>query len=136
MERVDSANPEKEQERNSLRSPVLNIAAYCLFGNRDRDDDKLQKSLQVESQVQQTEALLSAAERSIAFNLIVFIIFFIIFMILLLLASKSWRAYSVAVFFSCVKTALPVTMTIANFGTVQFVLAQYWDFFKKHFFTS
>jgi hypothetical protein len=125
-----SSNRYGDEQQQYVRTPGINATHYLSVNENSEEDDKLQISLQA----QKTEALMSAAHRSIASNLIVSAIYIFVFTILLRFVSKSWRAYCVAVVFSYVKTALPVTMTIANFGTVQYVFSQYLKFLRKHFF--
>jgi hypothetical protein len=112
-----------------VRTPGINATHYLSANEISEEDDKLQISLQA----QKTEALMSAAHRTIVSNLNVSTIYIFVYIILLRFVSKSWRAYCVAIVFSYVKTELPLTITIANFGTVQNVLAQYLEFVRNHF---
>jgi hypothetical protein len=48
---------------------------------------------------------------------------------------SSWycsvRGYYSAIIFNIMKALLPTFTTIANFGTIQFVILQYWEYFKR-----
>jgi hypothetical protein len=81
-------------------------------------------------QIVKNEAQISAAKRSNKTNLILGILFFAMFTIVTL-TPKQIRPYFASFIFSVMKTSMPVFTTIANFGTIQFVLTQYWNYFKQ-----
>jgi hypothetical protein len=41
------------------------------------------------------------------------------------------RTYWTVISSSIIKGATPILSTIANFGTIQFVIAQYWEYMGK-----
>jgi len=80
--------------------------------------------------MEKTKSQISAAKRSNKTNLILGILFFAIFTLATFIPKKI-RPYFVSFIFSVMKTSMPVFTTIANFGTIQFVLTQYWNYIKQ-----
>ena len=78
---------------------------------------------------EKTREQISAAERSLKTNFVVAGVFCLLFGVLVLL-SKTAKSYFSVMVFSLVKTALPVLTALANFGTVQSVLSQYWTLIR------
>ena len=83
-------------------------------------------------QEQKCEAQIDAATRSLFTNLFLFAVF-IISNILFLWVKKDNRPYSIAMMFTPLKGALPIFSTIGNFGTVKFVIIEYYTYFKQVF---
>ena len=83
----------------------------------EKDNDKIQ-------------AQFIAARRSMMTNLILIAIF-ILLMLLALLIPVSVRQVCMEIMFSFTKVAMPIMTTIANFGTVQFVVRQYWKSWQE-----
>ena len=77
-------------------------------------------------------AQMVAAKRSIVTNIVLGFLFIFLLGVIMLVPS-TWRPYCFAVIFSFIKVAMPVLTTISNFGTVQFVLLQYWNSFHNQF---
>ena len=71
-----------------------------------------------------------AALRSMVTNLVLTLIFILVFGIMMLCSTSNRRYYSVIVL-NCLKGALPIFTTIANFGTVRFVVLQYWQYLSQ-----
>ena len=76
------------------------------------------------------QAQFMAAKRSMMTNLILIAIF-ILLMLLALLIPVSVRQVCMEIMFSFTKVAMPIMTTIANFGTVQFVVRQYWKSWQE-----
>ena len=76
------------------------------------------------------QAQFMAAKRSMMTNLILIAIF-ILLMLLALLIPVSVRQVCMEVMLSFTKVAMPIMTTIANFGTVKFVVRQYWKSSKE-----
>ena len=79
----------------------------------EKDNDKIQ-------------AQFMAARRSMVTNLILIAIF-ITLMSLVPIIPVSVRQVCTEIMFSFTKVAMPILTTISNFGTVQFVVRQYWN---------
>jgi hypothetical protein len=77
---------------------------------------------------EKTEAQILAAERSLKTNLILGLLFFGMFGIVIT-TSNHLRPYLAVSIFSLMKVVMPIFTTIANFGTIQFVASQYWQFY-------
>jgi hypothetical protein len=75
------------------------------------------------------EAEMLAAKRSLITN-IVFLSLAVVINVGLLFVDDNVRPFFTAIILSVLKGALPVFMTITNFGTVQFVVVQYWQHLK------
>ncbi len=99
------------------------VTETVLENIKEVDDQMKQKS---EEKIQ---AQISAAERSLKTNFVVAGLFFSLFGLLIVMP-KTAKAYFTIIYFSLLKTALPVLTAIANFGTVQSVVTQYWKYFK------
>jgi hypothetical protein len=76
-------------------------------------------------EMEKIEAQISAAKRSMITNLILGGIF-CIFAALLVFLPDHLRPFGCEILLSFFKAAMPIFTTIANFGTVRFVLSQYW----------
>ena len=76
------------------------------------------------------QAQFMAAKCSMMTNLILIAIF-ILLMSLTLLIPVSVRLVCMEIMFSFTKVAMPIMTTIANFGTVKFVVRQYWKSSKE-----
>ena len=75
------------------------------------------------------DAEMLAAKRSLITN-IVFLSLTVVINIGLYFTAANVRPFFSAVVLSVLKGALPICMTITNFGTVQFVIVQYWQYLK------
>jgi hypothetical protein len=82
-----------------------------------------------EKEEKRTAQILSA-KRSLTTNLSCVSIF-IVGHIIIVLLPKSIRSYFSVIVFTFVKGAMPILTTIANFGTVQFIIAQYCNYLKN-----
>jgi len=58
-------------------------------------------------------------------------VFFIFSFTSVMMNTRSRRGYYSAIIFNIMKALLPTFTTIANFGTIQFVILQYWEYFKR-----
>ena len=56
---------------------------------------------------------------------------FIISQILFQMTNKDTRSYYAAIILTVLKGALPIFSTIGNFGTVQFVIMEYYKYFQQ-----
>ncbi len=56
---------------------------------------------------------------------------FVVGHIIIVLLPKSISSFFSVIVFTLVKGALPILTTIANFGTIQFVISQYYDYFQS-----
>jgi hypothetical protein len=79
------------------------------------------------------QAQIQAAKRSLQTNAILGLLF-ILAMISIMMFSRERRAFFSCLFFSIMKSSLPAFTTIANYGTVKFVISQYWQYFEKSCF--
>jgi len=77
-----------------------------------------------------TIAELSAAKRSLKTNLVLLSTFLVLTTIVIFVES-SFRNYVSFVVFSVMKSAMPILVTVANFGTVKQVASQYWSNLKE-----
>ena len=89
------------------------------------DDDMLRNA---EKEAKRLAQILSA-KRSLVTNLSCCSIFVVGHLIIILLP-KGARSYFSVIVFTLVKGAMPILTTIANFGTMQFVISQYFDYFQ------
>jgi len=76
------------------------------------------------------EALIEAAKRCLQTNAILGLLF-LLALISIMIFSRERRSYFSALIFTFMKGSVPVFTTIANFGTVQFVISQYWEYYRK-----
>jgi hypothetical protein len=58
---------------------------------------------------------------------------FVISVVLVLLEKKDKRPFTAAFILTPLKGALPICSTIGNFGTIQFVVMEYYKYFKECF---
>ena len=79
---------------------------------------------------QKRNAQIEAARRCLFTNIFLMTFFIVEFLILILLVEKGNRQYYLSVLTTPVKAALPICTTIGNFGTVQFVIAEYYKYFQ------
>ena len=94
---------------------------------------KMQSILELQQEQKKCQAQILAAERSLHTNLVLGVLFFITFCTLMFV-SKSLRVYLTVIIFSVMKAAMPLMTTLANFGTVQSVACQYWDYISQNNF--
>ena len=76
------------------------------------------------------QAQIMAAKRCLQTNLFLGFLFIIVFGFIML-SPSSRRGYYSAVILTIMTGALPTFTTIANFGTVQYVISQYLQYFEK-----
>ena len=69
-------------------------------------------------------AQISSAKRSLITN-VCLITFFMVSHVIVLLLPQTERIYFTVIVFAIAKGAMPICTTIANFGTVQYVVSQY-----------
>ena len=103
-------------------------ARYSVGGFDDDNDDDAERVLQAQAE-ERRQAEIRAAKRSIETNLILVVVFFVVYGAFVVMSSDLRQNYSLFAF-STLKGLLPITTTIANFGTIHSVLLQYWSFFK------
>lgn len=101
---------------------------YSVGGFDDDNDDDAERVLQAQAE-ERRQAEIRAAKRSIETNLILVVVFFVVYGAFVVMSSDLRQNYSLFAF-STLKGLLPITTTIANFGTIHSVLLQYWSFFK------
>ena len=101
---------------------------YGVGGFDDDNDDDAERVLQAQAE-ERRQAEIRAAKRSIETNLILVVVFFVVYGAFVVMSSDLRQNYSLFAF-STLKGLLPITTTIANFGTIHSVLLQYWSFFK------
>ena len=77
-----------------------------------------------------SRAQILAAKRTLMTNAILSSIFLVVFGLMMICSTSNRRYYSVVVL-TMLKGALPIFTTIANFGTVQYVIKQYWHYLKS-----
>jgi hypothetical protein len=76
------------------------------------------------------KAQILAAKRTLTTNAVLSTIFLVVFALMMICSTSNRRYYSVVVL-TILKGALPIFTTIANFGTVQFVITQYWHYIES-----
>jgi len=76
------------------------------------------------------KAQILCAKRSLITNLFCCLLFVFGHAMVVLLPTDV-RIYISVIIFTTVKGAMPILTTIANFGTVQSVVSQYWEYFRK-----
>ena len=92
-----------------------------------------EQQLEIQAKNKQEEKIMlqiAAAERSLKTNGFIVISFAIVFCIIMAV-SKETRVYFHSIAFALIKSALPLLTTIANFGTIQHVARQYWNYFQQ-----
>ena len=67
-----------------------------------------------------------------ATNFILSLVFILVLGTMMIFSSVNRRYYAM-IFLNILKTALPIGTAIANFGTVQFVVVQYWQYVQHTF---
>ena len=67
-----------------------------------------------------------------ATNFILSLVFILVFGTMMIFSSVNRRYYAM-IFLNILKGALPIGTAIANFGTVQFVVVQYWQYIQHAF---
>ena len=121
-------NRENLVETKADGSLNVELGSNILNSQIERENEiKMQKILEV-----QQEQIL-AAERSLNTNLVLGLLFCITFTVFLFV-SKNLRVYLTVIVFSVMKAALPLLTTLANFGTVQSVSSQYWNYIREKIF--
>ena len=133
---VEGSSSRSGRTRVSSLSSVTFSQNYSTFHYENESQNEGSqhfRSLEMESEIhsrkkdaEKTEAQILAAKRSMLTNFILGSIFFL-FVISVLSISPMWRPACFAFLFLFMRIALPIFTTIANFGTVQFVLKQYWN---------
>ena len=98
--------------------------------NQNYEPDQNLNVVLCEKENDKIQAQFRAAKRSMITNLILTAIF-ILLMSLVLLIPVSVRQVCMEVMLSFTKVAMPIMTTIANFGTVQFVVRQYWKSWQE-----
>jgi hypothetical protein len=91
---------------------------------------EMQKILELQTEQKKCQAQILAAERSQLTNLILGTLFCITFSILMLVP-KTLRVYLTVIGISIMKAAMPLLTTLANYGTVQFIASQYWNYIRE-----
>jgi hypothetical protein len=76
------------------------------------------------------KAQILAAKRTLTTNAVLSTIFLAVFALMMICLTSNRRYYSVVVL-TILKGALPIFTTIANFGTIQFVIMQYWHYIES-----
>ena len=76
------------------------------------------------------QAQIQSAKRSLITNLVIFCSFLICSFLIVFL-QKIERIYFIIFLGTFLKALLPIFTAIANFGTVQSVFSQYWEYFKQ-----
>jgi hypothetical protein len=76
------------------------------------------------------KAQILAAKRTLTTNAVLSTIFLVVFAVMMVCSTSNRRYYSVVVL-TILKGALPIFTTIANFGTIQFVIMQYWHYIES-----
>jgi hypothetical protein len=105
---------------------------HQVFDTESHQGDLLDHHDRSDKETEKHHAQISAAKRSIVTNVVLGSLF--IFLLgVIMLVPPTWRPYCFAIIFSFIKVAMPVLTTISNFGTVQFVLSQYWNSFYNQF---
>ena len=84
-----------------------------------------------EKETEKIQAQIAAAKRSMITNLILGGIF-CFFGALAMFIPSHLRPFFASTIFSFFKATMPIFTTIANFGTVQFVLSQYWHSYQNY----
>jgi hypothetical protein len=97
-----------------------------LENNEEEENIKFESDADKKSQAQ-----ILAAKQCFLTN-IVLGIFFIFSFSSVMMYTRSRHGYYRAIIFNIMKALLPTFTTIANFGrTIQFVILQYWEYFKR-----
>jgi len=109
-----------------VESNILNIKTEA----ENENEIKIQKIFELQQEQKKCQAQILAAQRSLQTNLVLGGLFCITFCIVLLV-SKSLRVYLTVILFSVMKAAMPLLTTLVNFGTVQSVAGQYWNYVKQ-----
>ena len=96
--------------------------------NSQENDDSV---MACEKETEKIQAQIAAAKRSMITNLILGGIF-CFFGALAMFIPSHLRPFFASTIFSFFKATMPIFTTIANFGTVQFVLSQYWHSYQNY----
>ena len=79
-----------------------------------------------ESEKEKIQAQITAVKRSMITNAVLAVTFLVLLTFVFAMP-RSVRQVCFEIVFSFIKAAMPIFTTIANFGTVQFVVSQYWQ---------
>ncbi len=109
-----------------VESNILNIQTEA----ENENEIKIQKIFELQQEQKKCQAQILAAQRSLQTNLVLGGLFCITFCIVLFV-SKGLRVYLTVILFSVMKAAMPLLTTLVNFGTVQSVAGQYWNYVKQ-----
>ena len=127
-------NRENLVETKADGSLNVELGSNILNSQIERENEiKMQKILEMQQEQKKCQAQILAAERSLNTNLVLGLLFCITFTVFLFV-SKNLRVYLTVIVFSVMKAALPLLTTLANFGTVQSVASQYWNYIRENIF--
>ena len=84
-----------------------------------------------QKEAERKEAQILAAERSMKTNFVIGGWFCLFLFIQIVLVPKAFRDQVAVLVGSATRAALPILTAIANFGTVQFVVLEYWRGFQR-----
>ena len=100
-----------------------------LLQNIDQDDVSEIDNFDSETE-KKNKAQIHAAKRCLLINLVLGFLFIISFCSIMMFTSST-RGYFCAIVLNFMKALLPTSTTIANFGTIQFVILQYWQYLRR-----
>jgi hypothetical protein len=124
IEKTD-ANVSKDTKASNL----IETITPQVLPRQDRDVEEISH---FDSEIERrNKAQVFAAKRCLLINIVLGVLFILAFGLIVAFTS-SMRGYFCAVTLNIMKALLPTLTTIANFGTVQSVILQYWKHFQNY----
>jgi hypothetical protein len=126
-------------EDGSIEKSYTNVSKYIrtriltsnLSEATTRQDQDVEEITHFDSEIEKrNKAQVFAAKRCLLINLVLGVLFILSFGLIVVFTS-SMRGYFCAVTLNIMKALLPTLTTIANFGTIQSVILQYWKHFQN-----
>jgi hypothetical protein len=93
------------------------------------ENEEVVKHFNLEAE-KRNQAQIQAAKRGLQTNAVLGLLF-LLALVSIMMYSQERRAFFSCFIFTIMKSSLPAFTTIANYGTVQFVMSQYWQYLKK-----
>ena len=110
--------------------PKQSFVPYFL--QLSEENEEVVKHFNLEAE-KKNQAQIQAAKRCLQTNAVLGLLF-LLALVSIMMYSRERRAFFSCLVFTIMKSSLPVFTTIANYGTVQFVIFQYWQYLKKSSF--
>jgi len=128
-ENTSEANEETKENRKDLGNnpKMTNTGSISNIIEIITEDEQILLSRKNEEKL---KAQILCAKRSLITNLFCCLLFIVGHAVVVFLPTDVRIQISVIIF-TTVKGAMPILTTISNFGTVQSVIFQYWEYFSK-----